>query len=173
MVPSRGDSIFWFWTSVVYCRKRLWTTHFYNDIRQSSSNSRLRYPHWTAQICHLEHSDREGERCNHITFSLLRVFGIAGFMLAMSTMNKMIRYCSLWVFSRFPDSFLKSHNSRFYMAKSNGGVICLLAWASASVSHPPEKRDAALALINCVGQFGNILGSYVFSALSTFQDSIF
>ena len=52
------------------------------------------------------------------------------------------------------------------MAQSNGGVICLLAWASASVSHPPEKRAVALALINCVGQFGNILGSYVLAALS-------
>ena len=69
---------------------------------------------------------------------------------------------ALWVFSRFPDSFLKSHNSRFFMVQSNGGVICLLAWASASISHPPEKRAVALALINCVSQFGNILGSYVF-----------
>ena len=53
------------------------------------------------------HSDREGERCKHITFSLL--FGIAGFMLAMSTMNKIIRYCSLWVSSLFPSSSLKCH----------------------------------------------------------------
>ena len=59
------------------------------------------------------------------------------------------------------------------MVQSNGGVICLLAWASASISHPPEKRAVALALINCVSQFGNILGSYVFlSALSTFQEKI-
>ena len=56
------------------------------------------------------------------------------------------------------------------MAQFNGGVIRLLAWASASVSHPPEKRGVALALMNCVSQFSNILGSYVFSALSIFQD---
>jgi hypothetical protein len=49
------------------------------------------------------------------------------------------------------------------MAQSYGGFICLLAWASGSVSHPPEKRAVALALINCVGQFGNISGSYVSS----------
>jgi len=48
------------------------------------------------------------------------------------------------------------------MAQSYGGLICLLAWASGSVSHPPEKRAVALALINCVGQLGNIFGSYVF-----------
>ena len=61
----------------------------------------------------------------------------------------------------FPKLFLKDHNSRFFMAQSNGGLICLLAWASGSISYPPEKRAVALALINCVGQFGNILGSYV------------
>ena len=53
------------------------------------------------------------------------------------------------------------------MAQSTGGLICLLAWASGSVSYPPEKRAVALALINCIGQFGNILGSYVSS--STFD----
>ena len=58
------------------------------------------------------------------------------------------------------------------MVQSYGGLICLLAWASGSVSHPPEKRAVALALINCVGQLGNILGSYVFIALSTFQATI-
>ena len=49
------------------------------------------------------------------------------------------------------------------MAQTSGGLICLLAWASGSVSHPPEKCAVALALINCVGQLGNILGSYVSS----------
>ena len=49
------------------------------------------------------------------------------------------------------------------MTQSNGGMICLLAWASGSISQPPEKRAVALALINCLGQFGNILGSCVSS----------
>jgi MFS family permease len=53
------------------------------------------------------------------------------------------------------------------MAQSYGGFICFLAWASGSVSYPPEKRAVALALINCVSQFGNILGSYVFIYTST------
>ncbi|KAF8812398.1 MFS general substrate transporter [Phlegmacium glaucopus] len=88
------------------------------------------------------HSDREGERCKHITFSLL--FGIFGFMLAMSTMNKIIRYCSF-----------------FFMTQSYAGFICFLAWASSSVAYPPEKRAVALALINCVSQSGNILGSFI------------
>ena len=49
------------------------------------------------------------------------------------------------------------------MVQSYGGLICLLAWASGSLSHPPEKRAVALALINCVGQFGAVVGSYVSS----------
>ena len=58
------------------------------------------------------------------------------------------------------------------MAQSYGGFICFLAWASGSVSHPPEKRAVALALINCVAQTGNILGSYVSSRTSTFQATV-
>ena len=48
---------------------------------------------------------------------------------------------------------------RFLMAQSYAGFICFLAWASGSVSQPPVKRASALALINCVSQFGNIAGS--------------
>ena len=47
------------------------------------------------------------------------------------------------------------------MAQCYGAFICFFAWASGSVSYPPAKRAVALALINCVSQFGNILGSYV------------
>jgi len=88
------------------------------------------------------HSDHEGERCKHITFSLF--FGNIGFILAMSSMNKITRYFSL-----------------FFMAQCYGAFICFLSWASSSVSHPPAKRAVALALINCVSQTGNILGSFL------------
>lgn len=88
------------------------------------------------------HSDSTNERCKHIVFPLC--FGIFGFVLAMSTMNIAVRYISL-----------------FLMAQSYAGFICFLAWASGSVSQPPAKRASALALINCVSQFGNIAGSYV------------
>ncbi|KIK06747.1 hypothetical protein K443DRAFT_88871 [Laccaria amethystina LaAM-08-1] len=86
------------------------------------------------------HSDSTNERCRHIVFPLC--FGIFGFVLAMSTMNIAVRYISL-----------------FLMAQSYAGFICFLAWASGSVSQPPVKRASALALINCVSQFGNIAGS--------------
>lgn len=45
------------------------------------------------------------------------------------------------------------------MAQSYGAFICFLAWASGSVAYPPAKRAVALALINCVSQLGNVIGS--------------
>ncbi|CAA7259721.1 unnamed protein product [Cyclocybe aegerita] len=87
-------------------------------------------------------SDMVGERSKHITFSLS--IGIVGFVMAMSTMNTGVRYVSL-----------------FLMAQTYAGFICFLAWASGSVSDTPAKRAVALALINCVSQLGNVIGSYV------------
>ncbi|KIK65313.1 hypothetical protein GYMLUDRAFT_239857 [Collybiopsis luxurians FD-317 M1] len=88
------------------------------------------------------HSDKTGERCRHITFSLC--IGIVGFILARSTMNATIRYISL-----------------FMMSQSYAGHICFLAWASGTLSQTPAKRAVALALINTVSSLGNVFGSYV------------
>ncbi|KAF9569063.1 MFS general substrate transporter [Agrocybe pediades] len=89
-----------------------------------------------------KHSDKEGERCKHIAFSSF--IGVVGYVLAMSTMNGIVRYLSM-----------------FLMTQAYGAFICFLAWASSSVSHPPEKRAVALALINCISQLGNVFGSYI------------
>ncbi|GAW09451.1 MFS general substrate transporter [Lentinula edodes] len=88
------------------------------------------------------HSDYAGERCWHITFSM--VIGIIGFTLARSTMNATIRYISL-----------------FFIAQSYTGHICFLAWASGTVSQTPAKRAVALALMNSVSSVGNVFGSYI------------
>ncbi|KAJ3741183.1 major facilitator superfamily domain-containing protein [Lentinula detonsa] len=88
------------------------------------------------------HSDKSGERCWHITFSM--GFGLIGFLLASSTMNAIIRYISL-----------------FFMAQSYTGHVCVLAWASGSISQTPAKRAVALALINTVSSLGNVFGSYI------------
>ncbi|KAF8192559.1 tartrate transporter [Pholiota molesta] len=86
------------------------------------------------------HSDKVGERSKHIASSLF--VGICGFVLSVSTMNTAVRYFSL-----------------FLMAQSYGGFIVFLAWASGSISYPPAKRAVALALINCISQLGNVIGS--------------
>ncbi|KAI0082456.1 MFS general substrate transporter [Panus rudis PR-1116 ss-1] len=88
------------------------------------------------------HSDRVGERFYHIALPLL--FGIVGFVIAVSTMNTAARYVSL-----------------FLMAQSYAGFITFLAWISNSIPRPPSKRAVALAFINAFSQLGNIAGSYV------------
>ncbi|GLB33756.1 putative MFS general substrate transporter [Lyophyllum shimeji] len=91
------------------------------------------------------HSDRVGERYWHIVCPLL--VGVLGFFLAMSTMNVAVRYLSL-----------------FLMAQAYAGYVCLLAWASGTISRPSSKRAVALAFINCGSTIGNIAGSYVWPA---------
>ncbi|PSR75034.1 hypothetical protein PHLCEN_2v9364 [Hermanssonia centrifuga] len=88
------------------------------------------------------HSDKVGERFYHIAAPLL--FGIVGFVIAISTMNTAARYVSL-----------------FLMAQSYAGFITFLAWVSNSIPRPPSKRAVALALINAFSQLGNVAGSYV------------
>ncbi|KAJ7228704.1 MFS general substrate transporter [Mycena pura] len=87
------------------------------------------------------HSDRAGERFWHIVSPLL--CGILGFLLAMSTMNTLARYISL-----------------FLMASSYAGFITYLSWASGTI-RPARKRAVALAFINMVSSLGNIGGSYI------------
>ncbi|KAF8195947.1 MFS general substrate transporter [Mycena galopus ATCC 62051] len=87
------------------------------------------------------HSDHVGERFWHIVTPLL--IGILGFLLAMSTMNMIVRYISL-----------------FFMAQSYAGFIVFLSWTSGSI-RPAYKRAVALAFINMISSFGNIAGSYI------------
>ncbi|KAJ7700039.1 MFS general substrate transporter [Mycena rosella] len=87
------------------------------------------------------HSDRSEERFWHVVAPLL--VGILGFLLAMSTMNPIARYISL-----------------FLMAQSYAGFIVYLSWASGTI-RSSQKRAVALALINMVSSFGNIGGSYI------------
>ncbi|KAF8897494.1 major facilitator superfamily domain-containing protein [Infundibulicybe gibba] len=87
------------------------------------------------------HSDETQERCWHIISPLC--VGIAGFFIAVSTMNTVLRYISL---------------------RSYAGFICFLAWASGTIVQPSSKRAVALAFINMVSSFGNVFGSYIWPA---------
>ncbi|KAJ4466523.1 major facilitator superfamily domain-containing protein [Lentinula aciculospora] len=87
------------------------------------------------------HSDKTSERCWHITLSM----GVAviGYVIAMSTMNPVVRYISF-----------------FFMTQMHAGYVCFMAWASTSVSEPPSKRASALALINTGGILASIFVPY-------------
>lgn len=93
----------------------------------------------------------------HIVGPLL--LGIFGLMLSRFTTNFSIRYLALYVsiYSMLP--ILSKPWSRFFMAQAYGGYICFLAWASGSVSETPAKRAVALAIINCIANLGNAVGS--------------
>ncbi|KAI0268351.1 major facilitator superfamily domain-containing protein [Gloeopeniophorella convolvens] len=91
------------------------------------------------------HSDVVQERFWHITIPLL--VGILGFVIAMSTMNVVARYISL-----------------FLMAQPYAGFVIFYAWIINSFPRPPSKRAVALAGINAFAQFGNIAGSYIWKS---------
>ncbi|OAX33864.1 hypothetical protein K503DRAFT_869276 [Rhizopogon vinicolor AM-OR11-026] len=86
-------------------------------------------------------SDRAGERFGHITISL--IVGILGFLMAMATMNTVVRYISM-----------------FLMAQMNTGFIIFTVWVSNSTSASKSSKQAvALAFINAFSTLGPIIGS--------------
>ncbi|TBU32958.1 sugar transporter [Dichomitus squalens] len=88
------------------------------------------------------HSDITGERFYHISLPILG--SVAGFVIALSTMNTAARYVSL-----------------FLMAQSYAGFVVLYTWVSSSFPRPPSKRAVVFAVVNAFSQLGNIAGSYV------------
>ncbi|KAG2042426.1 MFS general substrate transporter [Suillus americanus] len=87
------------------------------------------------------HSDATGDRFWHIVGPLL--VGIAGFMMAISTMNTAIRYLSL-----------------FFMAQSPVAYVVSLTWAMNTFSQSQSKRAAAIALLNTMATACHITSPY-------------
>ncbi|KAG2040030.1 MFS general substrate transporter [Suillus americanus] len=88
------------------------------------------------------HSDVTGDRFWHIVCPLL--VGIAGFVIAISTMNTALRYLSL-----------------FFMAQSPVAYVVCLTWVMNTYSQSQSKRAAAVALINTVATSGFISSAYI------------
>ncbi|KAG1898616.1 MFS general substrate transporter [Suillus fuscotomentosus] len=87
------------------------------------------------------HSDITGDRFWHIAGPLL--VGIAGFIIAISTMNTGMRYLSL-----------------FLMAQSPIAYAVALTWVMNTFSQSQSKRAAAIALINTMASVGNATSPY-------------
>ncbi|KAH7887787.1 MFS general substrate transporter [Phlebopus sp. FC_14] len=87
------------------------------------------------------HSDSSGERFWHITIPLM--LGITGFVIAILTMNTVIRYVSL-----------------FFMTQSSVAFVVFMTWVSNSIPEGSSKRAVAIAFINTLATFGNIGASY-------------
>ncbi|KAG2346873.1 MFS general substrate transporter [Suillus weaverae] len=87
------------------------------------------------------HSDATGDRFWHIFGPLL--VGIAGFILAISTMNTTMRYISLFLMTQSPVAYVVS-----------------LTWVMNTFSQSQSKRAAVIALINSMASAGVIGSSY-------------
>lgn len=83
-------------------------------------------------------SDRINERGWHIIASM--AVAIVGFIISVATLNVPARYFA---------SFL-------YIAGCFTGNSLVFAWGASTTSQTPEKRACATAIINVLGQAGNI-----------------
>ncbi|KAL4071126.1 hypothetical protein V8B97DRAFT_490709 [Scleroderma yunnanense] len=70
--------------------------------------------------------------------------GVAGFAIAILSMNTAVRYLSL-----------------FFMAQSSVSYIISLTWLSNSIPESSSKRAVAIAFVNSFAEFGDIGGSYL------------
>jgi len=89
-------------------------------------------------------SDKNHERCFHIVVPIF--FGMAGFIIAASTTILAARYLSLFLM----------------LGGVYGSYNVALAWISSTLPRPVEKRAAAIALVNTVGNIAQIYSPYMY-----------
>lgn len=89
-------------------------------------------------------SDRLGERGYHIAGPML--VATVGFIITVATFNVPVRYFASFLFICGCFS-------------ANAGVF---SWVSGSLGQTPEKKAAAVALVNLLSQLGNIWSPYFF-----------
>lgn len=104
-------------------------------------------PYLFAALCALAvswSSDFFTERSTHIIVPM--IFGFVGFLIATLTMNIAERYLSLFLM----------------LGGIYGSYNVALAWISSTVSRPMEKRSAALAIVNTIGNLAQIYSPYLY-----------
>lgn len=104
-------------------------------------------PYLAATVCALlvaYSSDRLGERGWHVSIPM--AVAAIGFVISAATLNIAVRYFASFLFICGCFS-------------ANAGVF---SWASSTLNQSPEKKSAAVALINLLSQLGNIWSPYFF-----------
>ncbi|KAG4426706.1 hypothetical protein IFR04_000137 [Cadophora malorum] len=89
-------------------------------------------------------SDKRGERCFHIVIPM--AFGMSGFIIAAATEVLAARYVALFLM----------------LGGVYGSYNVALAWISSTLPRPVEKRAAAIALVNTIGNFAQIYSPYMY-----------
>ncbi|KAG2350980.1 MFS general substrate transporter [Suillus weaverae] len=88
------------------------------------------------------YSDKKQRRYKYVVGS--NALCALAFIISIFTMDKTARYISL-----------------FLMAQVAAGYSVILGWINNTFAREPAKRAVAIALVNTLGQTGNIIGSYV------------
>ncbi|CZR50886.1 related to permease of the major facilitator superfamily [Phialocephala subalpina] len=89
-------------------------------------------------------SDKRSERTLHIVAPIF--FGMAGFVIAASTEVLGARYLSLFLM----------------LSGVYGSYNVALAWISSTLPRPVEKRAAAIAIVNTIGNIAQIYSPYMY-----------
>lgn len=106
-------------------------------------------PYVTAAITGLvvsRSSDKHGERSLHIIVPI--TLGLAGFAIFGLTLNAIARYLSMFLM----------------LSGVYGSYNVALAWISTTIPEPVEKKSAAYAIINTVGNMAQIYSPYFYLA---------
>ncbi|KAI0821331.1 MFS general substrate transporter [Irpex lacteus] len=90
-------------------------------------------------------ADRTGERYFHIASWWWGV--ILGYIIGLSTPSVGGRYVGM-----------------FLMASGYSGFALTAVWVSNAIPRPPAKRSVSIAIVNGIGNLGNLIGSYAWKA---------
>lgn len=91
-------------------------------------------------------SDKLKERGYHI--SVPQITTCIGFIISVATVNSTARYAAAFL----------------YISGAFASNALIFSWAATSLSQTVEKRACSTAIINVVGQIGNIYSPYFFPA---------
>ncbi|KAI5120275.1 hypothetical protein M0805_005332 [Coniferiporia weirii] len=102
---------------------------------------------WATIVCCLNalHADKTGERFFHTVGPWCGM--ILGYIIAVSTFSLGGRYVSL-----------------FLLAGGEAGYPLILVWVTNTITRPPAKRAATIAIVNGFGNIGSLVGSFVWKA---------
>ncbi|KAI6353212.1 hypothetical protein MCOR25_009108 [Pyricularia grisea] len=89
-------------------------------------------------------SDKKNERGLHI--AIPQMIACAGFIITAATQNGPARYAAAFL----------------YISGSFASLAPLYSWTSSTLGKTPQQRACAVAIVNLVGQLGNIVSPYFF-----------
>lgn len=97
-----------------------------------------------ASLVNAWHSDKKGERGYH--YSIPVFVGCAGYIICLATMDGGARYGASFIYV-----------GGMYISNS-----LVMSWVTSTMGKTPEKRAVSVAMVNVLGQIGNVIAPYFF-----------